>query len=386
MKRGIGAIASLIRERALDRRSAVLSTPELRHLIEIERSRSDRTGFEFAVIIFGRESRNRERDSAWESKLIAILVRRVRAVDHVGWYDVDHLAALLPATNSAGAETLAREVVRMANEALQAETTGFAVLSYPDHARGDDVSGELNGRMDESDAPGLRDGTSLAVKPAEDLRSIVARRIPVWKRTIDIAGASVGVILLSPLFLLIAGYVKLLSPGPVIFRQVRVGYKGRPFTCLKLRTMHLGADSAGVHRDYYSDLMQSNRPMEKLDSRRDSRIIAGCRILRRAGIDELPQLINVLRGEMTLIGPRPCIPYEAARYLQWHSNRFDVLPGMTGLWQVSGKDHLSFEKMIRLDIRYARTMSLWTDLKILLFTVPAILGMVLEPIVRRRSV
>ena len=123
--------------------------------------------------------------------------------------------------------------------------------------------------------------------------------------------------------------------------------------------------------------------MEKLDRDRDPRIIPGGRVLRKACLDELPQLFNVLRGEMSLVGPRPCIPYEAEEYLRWHTHRFDILPGMTGLWQVSGKNKLSFEQMIRLDIAYTNRMSPMQDLKILLLTLPTVIGLVLEAGVKK---
>jgi lipopolysaccharide/colanic/teichoic acid biosynthesis glycosyltransferase len=122
--------------------------------------------------------------------------------------------------------------------------------------------------------------------------------------------------------------------------------------------------------------------MEKLDNN-DSRIIPGGRLLRKACLDELPQLINVIRGEMSLVGPRPCIPYEAEEYLQWHKNRFNILPGLTGLWQVSGKNKLTFKQMVRLDISYISNMSLWQDIKIILLTIPAILKMILESVKKK---
>ena len=123
--------------------------------------------------------------------------------------------------------------------------------------------------------------------------------------------------------------------------------------------------------------------MEKLDNKKDPRIIFGGKIIRKACIDELPQLINVLRGEMSLVGPRPCIPYEAEEYLRWHTNRFNILPGCTGLWQVSGKNRLTFKQMIRLDISYANNMSFRNDIKILLRTAPAVIGYMLEAVFRK---
>ena len=144
---------------------------------------------------------------------------------------------------------------------------------------------------------------------------------------------------------------------------------------LKFRTMYVNNDDTG-HKQYSSHFINKDVPMEKLDDLGDSRIIPFGRFLRTSCLDELPQFINVLMGEMSLVGPRPCIRYEAEEYLQWHVKRFDIVPGITGLWQVSGKSRLTFKEMIRLDIRYSRRMSLWLDLKIILFTVPAILGMV----------
>jgi len=142
-------------------------------------------------------------------------------------------------------------------------------------------------------------------------------------------------------------------------------------------------NNADAHRQYWKELIISDKPMEKLDCGRDPRIIPGGKIIRKACLDELPQLFNVLRGDMSLVGPRPCIPYEAEEYLRWHTYRFDILPGMTGLWQVSGKNKLSFEQMVRLDISYANRMSPLLDLKILLLTMPAIIGMVFDAGLKR---
>ena len=136
--------------------------------------------------------------------------------------------------------------------------------------------------------------------------------------------------------------------------------------------MRVGANST-VHQDHLSNLIAQDRPMTKLDDSQDPRIFPLGRIVRRCYLDELPQLINVLRGEMSLIGPRPCIPYEAEQYKAWQTERFAAVPGMTGLWQVSGKNKTTFKEMIRLDIAYARNCSLWLDLSILLKTLPVII-------------
>jgi lipopolysaccharide/colanic/teichoic acid biosynthesis glycosyltransferase len=201
----------------------------------------------------------------------------------------------------------------------------------------------------------------------------------------DVAGALLGLALFSPLFVLIPMYVRAVSPGPVLFTQTRRGYLGREFRMLKFRTMHFGADTA-IHRHHLIDLIQSNRaddkPMAKLE--RDPRLLPFGGVLRGLCLDELPQLFNVLSGDMTLVGPRPAIPYEADAYALWHTGRFDAVPGMTGLWQVSGKNRLSFHEMVCLDIRYARDLSLWIDLWILFKTVPAVLGQAKDNILKRQ--
>lgn len=200
----------------------------------------------------------------------------------------------------------------------------------------------------------------------------LAVNLPLWKRTLDL-----GVILLfSPILILVgiavALLVKLGSPGPVLFRQRRVGYKGREFTCYKFRSMKVNAETDS-HRGYTTQLMKSEAPMTKLDVVKDARIIPLGSLLRCTGLDELPQLLNVLRGEMSIVGPRPCIPYEYESYEVWQRRRFDAVPGLTGLWQVSGKNRTTFNQMIQLDIQYAQQASLGLDLKIILKTVPALL-------------
>jgi lipopolysaccharide/colanic/teichoic acid biosynthesis glycosyltransferase len=194
--------------------------------------------------------------------------------------------------------------------------------------------------------------------------------VPCWKRTLDIACILVALPLLLPLMLMIALAVRIGSAGPVLFAQERVGYLGKRFRCLKFRSMLVDADTT-LHERHCTKLIASNLPMEKMDLQGDPRLIPGGWWLRASGLDELPQLINVLRGEMSLVGPRPCLPYECNRYLPWQKERFNTLPGLTGLWQVSGKNKTTFDEMMHLDIDYARNKSLWLDVKILLMTVPA---------------
>lgn len=167
------------------------------------------------------------------------------------------------------------------------------------------------------------------------------------------------------------------SPGPIFFRQERVGYMGRRFRLYKFRSMHVGADTSN-HQAYFASLVNSNAPMQKLDAKGDSRLIPLGWLIRASGVDELPQIINVLKGEMSIIGPRPCIPYEYESYSEMQQRRFHTVPGLTGLWQVSGKNQTTFDRMIQLDIQYCQERSLRLDLMILLKTIPAVLGQIKE--------
>ena len=199
----------------------------------------------------------------------------------------------------------------------------------------------------------------------------------------DIVGSVLGLFLLSPLFLLIAALIKCVSRGPVFLGQERMGRGGKRFVCWKFRTMKVDADTS-VHRDHVHSLIKSGqdegheKPLMKLDSDSDARIIPFGRLLRQSGLDELPQLINVLRGEMSLVGPRPCFPYEAEVYLPWHRQRFDGVPGLTGLWQVNGKNKTTFTEMMRLDIAYEQRRSFLLDFKIVVKTPAVIIDQVIE--------
>jgi lipopolysaccharide/colanic/teichoic acid biosynthesis glycosyltransferase len=208
--------------------------------------------------------------------------------------------------------------------------------------------------------------------------------IPRWKRTLDVAFVLLTLPVVLPLAFLVAALIRMVSDGPVLFRQERVGYLGRKFLCFKFRTMFVGAETA-PHQDYLQHLMESDAPMTKLDARGDARIIPFGLLLRSTGLDELPQLINVLRGEMSLVGPRPCLAYECDEYLPWQRERFNTLPGLTGLWQVSGKNQTTFAEMMRLDISYAREKTLGLDVAIILKTIPAILRQVWQARKRKRT-
>jgi lipopolysaccharide/colanic/teichoic acid biosynthesis glycosyltransferase len=194
----------------------------------------------------------------------------------------------------------------------------------------------------------------------------------VAKRALDLAASGLGVVLAAPVFVVIAAAVKLDSPGPVLFRQQRVGLGGRPFLLYKFRTMDQLADEQ-EHQRYVSKLIKGGGSAETTEATwvpidKDPRVTRTGSFLRRSHLDELPQLLNILRGDMSLVGPRPPIPYEVELYEPWHLDRLAVRPGMTGLWQATGWGKLSFDDGVRLDIEYVRRRSFGLDLRIMLRT------------------
>ena len=200
------------------------------------------------------------------------------------------------------------------------------------------------------------------------------------KRTMDVLGSILALLLLSPVFLLIALAIKLTSRGPVLFRQVRVGQYGALFTLLKFRSMYINNDD-GNHKEYVGHLIAGRAEKQPSNGNREGvyKLTRDCRItsvgafLRRSSLDELPQFFNVLKGEMSLVGPRPSLAYEVAAYDPWHRRRLlEAKPGITGLWQVNGRNRVKFDEMVRLDLAYAETWSPWLDIKILLRTPRAV--------------
>jgi lipopolysaccharide/colanic/teichoic acid biosynthesis glycosyltransferase len=217
----------------------------------------------------------------------------------------------------------------------------------------------------------------IASSPKAVHGEVAPAKISFTKRALDIFCLILALPTLLPLMLGIAALIKIVSPGPVFFMQDRIGFMGRRFRMFKFRTMKVNAETS-THQQHLKDLIHSNAPMTKLDNRGDPRVIKFGGILRSSGLDELPQLINVVRGEMSLVGPRPCTPYEYEQFQPWHKQRFRALPGLTGLWQVSGKNRTTFNEMIELDIRYAKEWSLWMDVRIISLTVPVLLNQVKE--------
>jgi lipopolysaccharide/colanic/teichoic acid biosynthesis glycosyltransferase len=222
------------------------------------------------------------------------------------------------------------------------------------------------------------------VPSANEFATAASSQIPFWKRSLDITCIILSIPFWLPIMIALAIWVRLASPGPIFFRQERVGYQRKRFMILKFRTMKVNVETES-HERYLEQLIHANRPMTKLDSAGDPRIIHGGRILRATGLDELPQIFNVLRGEMSLVGPRPCTPHEFGRYQEWQQARVDAPPGLTGYWQVNGKNKTTFSEMIDMDIRYTKQMSLGLDLSIMVKTFPALVDQVIETRMRPRA-
>lgn len=202
-------------------------------------------------------------------------------------------------------------------------------------------------------------------------------KTPRWKRVLDLVCIGLLLPLLLPVVLIIVLGITIVSPGPILFCQERVGCLGRRFKCWKFRSMKVGVETK-LHENHATQLMHSENPWAKLDKSGDPRLVPLGALLRATGLDELPQLINVINGQMSLVGPRPCTPYEFEEYLPWQKERFEGLPGLTGLWQVSGKNKTTFTEMINLDIHYVRNMSPRQDLVIISKTVPVLVAQMVE--------
>ncbi len=395
-------------------RDGIYSSEEFRVIIERERTRADRDGICFSLVVF--DTVNSESNGAYSGYIVqSLLEQRIRATDEVGWFEKQHIAVLLYNTKSEGAWCFSDKVRKII--ATKASPPRCRVYSYPfdwrsngdgtkmfENFNSEDVSSNRysttshNQALFFEQAPGKQlssTSRSAATTINEHTRSMMElitlffRGIPGWKRVLDIVASASGLFVLSPLLLFVFIIIKIVSPGPVFFKQRRVGYMGKTFNMWKFRTMKVNAD-VEAHRQHVTKLINgstgnaecSKEPMTKLDN--DPQIILFGNILRKTCIDELPQLINVLRGEMSLVGPRPPIPYEVDEYLRWHNGRFDAVPGITGMWQVSGKNRLTFEQMIRLDIQYLRQLSFWLDVKIILMTPFAIISQANDSLLKRK--
>lgn len=191
----------------------------------------------------------------------------------------------------------------------------------------------------------------------------------IIKRTIDILGSLIGIVFFVPLFIIISIIIKIESKGTVLFVQKRCGQNEKIFNMYKFRSMRVDAEEI---LEKIKHLNEVDGPMFKI--KEDPRLTRIGKILRKTSIDELPQLINVLKGEMSLVGPRPPIDFEVKRYAEWQKIRLSVKPGLTGLWQISGRSNLGFEKMVLLDLIYIRDRNIFYDIKIILKTIPILMN------------
>jgi len=208
---------------------------------------------------------------------------------------------------------------------------------------------------------------SKAPRAASEVSASSAHRVPGWKSSLDITCILLSLPVWLPLMILLMLVTRIASPGPIFYRQERVGLGGRHFSIWKFRTMKMSAETQ-PHEHYFQQLMTVDSPMTKLDAYGDPRLAPFGRILRASGLDELPQILNVLCGEMSLVGPRPCTPNEFAHYEPWQRERVNGLPGLTGYWQVNGKNKTTFNEMIAMDLFYLKNMSILLDFKIMLKT------------------
>ncbi len=348
----------------------ICSQKEVKEILERERDRSDRTNKEFSIVIF--EATISKNYRFFLLDLCSVLIRRIRCYDYIGWIDKKRIVVIMPDTSHRGAQKLADDFYKMAP--CDRSLINSFIYTYPLNWINIEA---ISQTMSHKKVPAL----SAAQPPDssstyEKLLPLLPACMPLWKKTFDFLVSLFLLIFLSPVLIAIGLYIKIVSPGPVLFKQKRIGYMGNTFYCFKFRTMNLNADT-NVHMNHFKNLIHSNTSMNKLD-KEDMRIIPFGLFLRKSGLDELPQLINVLKGQMSLIGPRPCIPYEAREYIVWQRQRFNSMPGLTGLWQVNGKNRTTFNDMIRFDITYARKLSFLLDIKILLKTLPAIISQVIE--------
>lgn len=326
-----------------------------------ELKRSDRFEHAFVFVRFAFSGTgNRER--CW-AQLLDALSHSSLDTDVVGWYEQDAvLGVIRPVADSAAAATVSTFAAQIHRE-LSARLSA-------DEANSCSIEAEI---YSPANAGSCSAATQVADrrKPRQFLRD-------AGKRLLDVAGSAALLIALGPVFLVVAALVKLTSKGPVLFPQERIGAGGQPFTMMKFRTMHVNADPK-IHQQYVENFIQSREtpgsPTKVFKIVDDPRITPIGHFLRRSSLDELPQFWNVLKGEMSLVGPRPPLPYEVAKYKRWHRRRvLEAKPGITGLWQVTGRSRTTFDDMVRLDLRYAQRYSVWTDLKILMATPKAVIS------------
>ena len=361
--RGDAAVAWITsRGQGLSRYSDVLPRLEFARHVEIEKRRTDRSKSPLSLVVF-EVDRVGEKMLKAVDRLLTVLQINKRETDVLGYLGGNRIALLLVETGADGANGFIRSIEGRTGPL----TYSAASVTYPNEL----FDNLLAGR------PAIGHESPLALHESVK-RGPFSR---ASKRLLDVVGASVLLVMLLPLMVLTALAIRLTSPGPVIYKQTRLGRRGVPFAFFKFRSMVVNNDDR-AHREYVQNLIQgkleavnhgdAERPLYKIKG--DPRVTRVGHFIRKSSIDELPQLVNVLIGDMSLVGPRPPIPYETERYESWHLRRIlEVNPGITGLWQVEGRNRVSFDEMVRLDLRYVRDWSIWLDIKILFKTVFAVL-------------
>ena len=341
----------------------ILSEELFRGVLRRERHRAARFETHLLLVLVSAKSPASVTASEWRT-LMTGLRASIRDTDIVGWAERGNVLGILlpdfdslPASQRASVEKRLRKALEPAGESLTVAVHHPAPLTSTDAAAHSAVD-------------------PLLLKLCARGRQTV--RHEIIKRALDVAGSLALLLVLAPLLLVVAAMIKCTSRGSILFRQERVGRWARPFTMWKFRTMTAGADPS-LHRKFVSAFIRQEEkrteaaPVFKLTD--DPRVTRLGRFLRRTSIDELPQLFNVLLGHMSLVGPRPPLPYELEQYQPWHRRRvLEAKPGVTGLWQIAGRSRTTFDGMVRLDLRYVRTRSLWTDIKILLATPAAVIS------------
>ncbi len=359
---------------APDGTRTTLSEDAFRRTIAIERKRTERSHEPFLLMLLemGNQSAPRKNAKALDS-VITALQASTRDTDVLGWYkDQKTVGAIFTGLVSDDKGTVVKTILSRVGAALESELP-FDQLSQ--------ISFSFHFFPDDWDSDNSGDPSNPILYPDLFASSNGKRALFGIKRMMDIAGSTLLLMICSPLFAAIAMAIKATSDGPVFFKQDRVGQYGRRFTFLKFRSMQVNNDH-GVHREYVKKLIAGSAERISLDGSsegvyklaNDARITPVGKFLRRTSLDELPQFINVLWGDMSLVGPRPPIPYELAAYQIWHRRRLlQVKPGITGLWQVTGRSRVTFDDMVRLDLQYATSWSPWLDVKILMRTPGAVI-------------
>lgn len=365
---GSGAAVQSQRTVAVDRQPTVFEETAFRQMISLERKRSERSRKPFLLMLLdpGQHHAPGKMQQVLGHVLEA-LGQSTRETDVTGWYQKDLVVGVM-FTEIGGDDRsfIVSTVMSRMTSALRDRLTldQFRQISISFHLFPDDWD-------QESPLPKIE-----ALYPDLVQRDQSRKFVTAVKRAMDVVVSLAAVIAFSPVFLAIALAVKLSSPGPVFFRQWRIGQHGTPFLFLKFRSMKVGNDSS-IHKDYVINMIAGKAERKPVDGdgegvfklTQDPRITKIGSFLRRTSLDELPQFFNVLTGKMSLVGPRPPIPYEVEAYDIWHRRRLlEAKPGITGLWQVNGRSRVKFDDMVRLDLRYAKTWSLWMDIKILLRT------------------